>query len=360
MRQNSRYLIKLNSEFMDLPTRIKQHKSESDSYAILLYKLREIGIFRNVTDSDYGIDFEVEIVEGTSVTGRYFKAQVKSSENLKIRKKDQVPVVGGIKESTLYYWAELSYKTHVILYAVDLKTEQIYLSRPIFWQAAKLINGDKKTKSVEFISFGAKASDKKLLEALPVFLTKVFASSPSLAELIYAHKTALRYLKQFLELYVDACHYDGHVELNNLDGLKTLLDISRILLWEHDLKNSGLSEEQKKYLYSFDYWVKNSGEWATSEVTNTSAQAPLRALLPPLVGRLRELRNRVFEAKYYWRIKDRPYLRLVYDVKLPPDSTAETLSEWGYNFDQHQHEVVGFSWFELLKASELESAGIKL
>ena len=79
---------------MDLPARIKQHKAESDSYAILLYKLRDIGIFRSVTDSDYGIDFEVEIVEETKVTGRYFKAQVKSSENLKIRKKDKVPVVG--------------------------------------------------------------------------------------------------------------------------------------------------------------------------------------------------------------------------------------------------------------------------
>ena len=345
---------------MDLPTRIKQHKAESHSYAILLYKLREIGIFRNVTESDYGIDFEVEIVDGTSVTGRYFKAQVKSSEDLKIRKRDQVPVVGGIKESTLYYWTELSYRTHVILYAVDLKTERIYLSRPVFWQATKLISGDKKTKSVEFIPFSAEITDDKLLEALPVVLTKIFALSPSLGDQIYAHKTALRYLKQFLELYVDVHHYDGHVEVNDTNTLKTLLDISRILLWEHDFKKSGLSDEHKKYLFSFDYWVKNSGEWATSKVTNTSAQTPLRALLPPLVEKLGALRKRVFEAKYYWGIKDRPYLRLVYEVKLPPDSAAKTLSEWGYKFDEHQHEVIGFSWFERLKPSELESAGIKL
>lgn len=238
---------------MDLPTRIKQHKAESHSYAILLYKLREIGIFRNVTESDYGIDFEVEIVDGTSVTGRYFKAQVKSSEDLKIRKRDQVPVVGGIKESTLYYWTELSYRTHVILYAVDLKTERIYLSRPVFWQATKLISGDKKTKSVEFIPFSAEITDDKLLEALPVVLTKIFALSPSLGDQIYAHKTALRYLKQFLELYVDVHHYDGHVEVNDTNTLKTLLDISRILLWEHDFKKSGLSDEHKKYLFSFDY-----------------------------------------------------------------------------------------------------------
>ena len=141
--------------------------------------------------------------------------------------------------------------------------------------------------------------------------------------------------------------------------MKTLLDISRILLWEHDFKDCGLSDEHRKHLFSFDYWVKDSGEWATSEITNTSAQAPLRALLPPLVEKLRALRGRVFEAKYYWRVKDRPYLRLVYEVKLPPDSAAETLSEWGYKFDEHQHEVIGFSWFERLKPSEFDSAGVK-
>ena len=30
---------------MDLPNQIKQHKAESDSYAILLYHLRDVGIF---------------------------------------------------------------------------------------------------------------------------------------------------------------------------------------------------------------------------------------------------------------------------------------------------------------------------
>jgi hypothetical protein len=315
---------------MDLPTRVKQHKAESDSYAILLYKLRGIGIFRNVTDNDYGIDFEVEIVKGSNVTGRYFKAQVKSSEKLKIRKKDKVPVISGIKESTLYYWTELSYSTHVLLYAVDLKTEQIYLSRPIFWQATKLINGNKKSKSVEFIPFNSKITDKKLLEELPVGLTKLFAMSPTLGNLIYAHKTALRYLEQFLEMYVDVSHYDKGAELNDLDVFKTLLDVSAILLWCHDFKSSDVPEEHKKYIYSFDHWVKNSGDWATHEVTNMSAQVPMQALLPPLIERLRDLGKTVLDAKYYWTTKDRTYLQMVNDVKLPPDSNPKTLTEYGY------------------------------
>lgn len=343
-----------------LPTRIQQHKAESDSYAILVYKLRHVGIFRNVTESDYGIDFEIEIVHGEQVTGRYFKAQVKSSENLRIRKKDRIPVVGGIKESTLYYWTELSYKTHVILYAVDLKTEEIYVSRPIFWQAASLINGDEKTKSIEFLPEVAKTEEEKVREMMPTIYTVTFALSPSLPDLIYSHKTALRYLKLFLGMYVDVYHYDGHVEIHEPDVLKTLLDTCRVLLWDNELESAGLSEKDRKHLYSFDHWVKNSGEWATDEVTNFSAQTPLRVLIPLLVEKLKVLRRMVFESKYYWRFKDRPYLRLVYETALPSDATEKTLKQWGYEFDKHQRQVIGFSLFEAFKFSELKEAGIEV
>ena len=94
---------------MNFPKRIEQHKHESDSFAIILYELREIGIFRNITESDYGIDFEIEVVNGNQVESHCVKVQVKSSDKLKIRKKDGHAKVGGIKQSTLYYWAELSY-----------------------------------------------------------------------------------------------------------------------------------------------------------------------------------------------------------------------------------------------------------
>src|SRR5689334_4807920 len=106
---------------LKFPKQAAQLKAESESYAILLYHLRRIGIFRNLTDNDYGIDFEIEVVDAGSVTGRYFKAQVKAADKIQIRKRDNVPTVGGIKESTLNYWCALSRKTHVIAYAVDLK-----------------------------------------------------------------------------------------------------------------------------------------------------------------------------------------------------------------------------------------------
>lgn len=341
---------------MKLPNRIIQHKAESDSYAILVYKLRSIGIFRNVTESDYGIDFEVEIVDGEDVTGYYYKAQVKSSEKLYIRKKDKIPVVSGIKESTLYYWTELSYKTHVIVYAVDLKTETIYFSRPIFWQATKLINGNDKSKSICFIK--DEDVNIKAKDLFAVISSKIFALSPSVSDEIHNHKMALKHLKQFFELYVDVFHYDYHCEVHNIDGFKTLLDVCKVLLWYTNFDNIDLKGHDKKYLYSFEYWVKKSGDNVSDdEVTNYSAQFPVKTLLPLLIKELAHLRKQVFLGKYYWSIKNRTYLRLVYETTLPINTNHELLQEWGYNFDKYQGGL-GFSCFlhydmERMKKEEL-------
>lgn len=109
---------------MDYPKRIRQHKNESDSFAIILYKLKDIGIFRNITESDYGIDFEIEVVNGDRVEGHCVKVQVKSSDHLNVRVSDGQATVGGIKQTTLNYWAELSYNVPVVAMAVDLSKER--------------------------------------------------------------------------------------------------------------------------------------------------------------------------------------------------------------------------------------------
>ncbi len=106
-----------------------------------------LAFFRNVTENDYGIDFEIEFVEDGRVVGNYIKAQVKASENLVIRNSDSVPTISGIKQSTLNYWAQLSFKSHVVAYAVDLKTENIYISKPLFWDVISKIDRSNSTKN---------------------------------------------------------------------------------------------------------------------------------------------------------------------------------------------------------------------
>jgi len=187
-----------------LPKRTAQQKAESESYAILLYQLRSLGIFRNVTENDYGIDFEVELVLNHAVTGNYFKAQVKAADKITIRKKDGVPTVGGVKQSTLNYWCELSFRTHVIAYAVDLQTENIYVSRPLFWQATRLLDGGGKTKTIEFLP--SKTANGKISA---IAQTLMGATAPSARDELSAHANVLKHLDDCLELYADVFHYDA-------------------------------------------------------------------------------------------------------------------------------------------------------
>jgi len=325
---------------MDFPKRIKQHKAESDSYAILLYKLRDLGIFRNLTDNDYGVDFEIELVEDEKVTGKYVKAQVKSSENLTIRKTDSVPTVGGIKQSTLNYWAELSYKTHVIAYAVDLKTEHIYISKPLFWQAISLIDGADKTKTIEFVPH-----DEEHHSIIPSAFTKIYAYSPSLMDEIYSHKMALKNLKQFFDLYADVFHYDYHMPVNELDVLETFLEVSRVLLWPSFIAHEGFTEKENTYIYSYSYWKKVTEDAGGEDVANYVAQKPLKALMPHLLEALRKYESRVFSSKYYWKHKSPTYLKLVYNFPIPKASNHEEIRDLGYDQYEKSRKDGGFSYF---------------
>lgn len=324
---------------MDLPRRIKQHKAESDSYAILLYKLRDVGIFRNLTDNDYGIDFEIELVKKEKVTGKYLKAQVKSSDTLTIRKSDSVPTVGGIKQSTLNYWAELSYKTHVIAYAVDISTEVVYISKPIFWQAIKLIDGSNKTKSIEFTKHD---DDSKLNK--PLWFTILYAESPSLMDQIYSHKMALKYLPKFFSLYNDAFHYDTHMPINEPDVFETFLEVCKILLWSSNFKDKNLTEVEVKGVYSLAFWKKSAGAM-DEDVYNFVAHKPLRTLMPELLKVLRVYEKHVFESKYYWKNKSPAYLKLVYDFPIPNAFTHEEIIEFGDKPYNNYRKDGGFPFF---------------
>ena len=253
---------------MDFPKRIKQHKSQSDSFAILLYKLKDLGIFRNATENDYGIDFEIEIVHNERLIGRYLKAQVKSAEDVYIRK-DGVPTVGGIKQSTLLYWAELSYRSHVVAFAVDLKTEKIYITNSIFWQATCLIDSSDTTKTIEFrpeINIPGFADDVKKKEEtenlISSFLVKRIAFDRGITDILYAHKTLLRNIKSLFELYTDTWHYDAWTEVQLEDIFKTVLECSEILIgFDLPEKLDNIEKEDRTQLFSFDYWARKT-DWS--------------------------------------------------------------------------------------------------
>lgn len=308
---------------MEFPQRIKQKKAESSSYAILLYKLRNIGIFRNVTENDYGIDFEIEVVIDEAVRGRYFKAQVKSAEEIYVRK-DGIPTVGGIKQSTLNYWCELSSRTHVLAYAVDLHSERIYVSRPLFWQASALIDASEKSKTIEFLS----GADIDTLMAATLF----GAISPSVPDILYAHTTALRRSREFFSLYADIFHYDACAVLDYPEVFHTFLDVCRILIGGYEEKLN-LPVEDKKHAFSFSHWAQKFDKFST-EVSCLAAREPMKAMMPLLLKQLEKYRVKVLNAAYYWSYKNKPFLELVYKTPFPDIVDHEVIRNWGDEYER--------------------------
>lgn len=314
---------------MDLPKRTRQQKSEAQSYAILLYKLRGLGIFRNLTENDYGIDFELELVKGDQVSGRSVKIQVKSAEKLRLRK-DKSPSVGGVKQSTLSYWCELSYRSNVIAYAVDIDSETIYVSRNLFWQATRLIDGGKSSKSIGFLPSG---DDSDLTAKVA---TLMWAIAPTAADHVYAHTLALRRLGSFLELLGDAFHYDAGTPVEGT-VFHDLIEVSRILLY---LEGDRLWSDEKdcKNWSNPDYWIAKSEADNWDGLSCYAAQPILSTIVPALVKCMQRYRGWVLEGKYYWANRNPQFLSLVYETALPPSVTKEDLISWGCHYDQHQFD----------------------
>ena len=316
---------------MNLPKLIDQKQSESESYAILLYALRKLGIFRNVTEHDYGIDFEVELVIKGKVTGRYIKVQVKSKEELTVRR-DGIPTVGGIKQSTLFYWTELSYSTHVLLYLVDLKTEEIFMSAPLFWQATRLIDSSDKSKSIECIPF---ANEKlKLLKdrnSIIGVLTMAFAQSPTVREQMSMHAIALRMLSSFLNLYSNIFWLDHHLPIDDPEVLRQYLEICDSLIIDKNALSLKLPEEDRVKWAAYAHWHGKS-----------NCEAPLHAecwelmkhTMPMLLAALTEIRDKVAAGAYYWINKNPEYLRMTLRYNVPVTLMHDDLVKLGRDYNQ--------------------------
>ncbi|MBN9285568.1 MULTISPECIES: DUF4365 domain-containing protein [unclassified Flavobacterium] len=331
---------------MDFPKRIKQHKSQSDSFAILLYKLKDLGIFRSATENDYGIDFEIEIVIKDKVIGRYLKGQVKSAEDLYIRA-DKKPTVGGIKQTTLLYWSELSYRTHVIVFAIDLTTEKIYFTKSIFWQAINLLDGSDKTKTIEFlpaIDFSTEFKGKTIEEVkkqektenfISTLLIQKIAFESGLVDILYAHKTTLRNIKSIYELYTDTWHYDAWTEVQSLDIFKITLECAKILI--DTIPENDLTEEENKNLFNFEYWARIT-DWSWDDVSNEVAKKPLKIILPLILDKMQYYSNLVLASAYYWINKDMPYLKLVFKTSIPSERAHEKIAHVDYRYEDFENK----------------------
>lgn len=301
---------------MNLPKQTVQQKNESDSYAIILYYLRSLGIFRNVTQSDYGIDFDLELVVAGKVTGKYLKIQVKSSDDLYIRKKDGIPTVGNIKQSTLWYWAEISQHTNVVLFAVDLKSERIYTSKPLFWQVIKLMDKSESSKTIECLDLFKDTTDEleaKDFNLAAATLTIRHFFAPPIRNQTSMHTSMLRGLRSFIQFYSDVFHYDSHLPIEDTEIFRQFLELSKDLFWTDNVAND-FQESDRKHWHSYQFWHNKNQSDAP---LNIDCQTPMRILMPHVMRLLLKLRSDVIDGGYYWLSKNPEYFKMVTNYRIP-------------------------------------------
>lgn len=314
---------------MDYPKRIRQHKNESDSFAIILYKLKDIGIFRNITESDYGIDFEIEVVNDDRVEGHCVKVQVKSSDHLSIRERDGQAAVGGIKQTTLNYWAELSYNVPVVAMAVDLKTEHIYVSDPLFWQSVTNIDGDEREEddkvvkpSTKTIVFGNSCDNGESIARL-----RRIARHYSLRDFLNAHKWILRNMKTIFQMYAEIAGWDEFLCINSPGLFKEFLEYSKIFLQVGLWPDANLRKETL-YLLDYNVYYRKSSSQAPYAIYAKEAMEMVFKLIIPLLDCYKE---QIVGSTYYWMYKDPDYLKLVYCTKYPNSDNQKEMERFGYD-----------------------------
>jgi len=291
---------------IEYPKRTVQHQNEYESMAILLYHLRKKGIVRSFRELDYGIDLEYEFVHKNNVIGKTIKIQLKSSKHLKIGE-DGTPKIYNIKQSTLNYWAEISYRTNVIIVAVDLTNERIYCSRPLFWEIIKEIDPTRKEKHISLI--GGDPITNEIICAL----IDSFALAPVIHEIILNQKFALQYLEEIFHLCYEVTFHDQFLEVEDTSILKNLLDICSILLWNVNVSSHFNGFKKSKDWNKLSFFYKNSKD---GTLKYCFLYKPLDILINLLLKKLIDIRNMVLDSFTYWVVHDKDYIEMVYQYDI--------------------------------------------
>ena len=344
---------------MKLPTRTIQQKNESDSFAIIQYKLKDIGIFRNMTENDFGIDFEIETVNTNKVDGHCIKVQVKSKMS-NLVKKDRHAKIGGIKLSTLYYWAELSYNTPVIAMAVDTENgkENIYVSEPLFWQAIKLIDEtrskynliNKEKYSTSTIDLGIYHNTLDNIKRL-----RNIAVSVSLRDFIYAHKWILYNFGKICDMLWEA------------DGCDRFMPCTEPVLFENTLEQLSIvfnytavysNFKERPQIPSYQDCNQKSN-W--DEPYNDIVCKVFKNCFLPVLPILIEYKQKILHSATYWLSKDFRYLKLVYITEIPDckyiDEFVDYCSKSNMSSNKRQLEFTDFV-LEKIRQAGLEDIDI--
>lgn len=298
------------------PTRSKQHIIDEKGIQIIESFFINKGWIVRRQEKDYGIDIEVEVVKDGVVTGRIFKVQVKSHEN----------VVFNNNEYTEYipieqwgYW--INFDLPVLLFVVDTSNNKIYWENTIK---------------------GARKSFRNQLKSVPFRLCEEseLISSLSLDELIYTiesyrglknyKETVLFILKKFdsfLMLY-ERIHCSDcflYIDTECAEGL--------ILHFNHVVKfpNYTLS---KKYISIYQTFLQMIHTIELAFVEFHEAIPICDTIFNYYFEIIASIIVIVIESEY-WKNVDVNFYELVKNIRLPKsNSEKDVLEFFGDNIDR--------------------------
>ena len=333
---------------MNFPKRIQQQRNESHSFAIIEDRMHDLGVFRDLTSNDYGVDFEIEIENDGRMEGHCLKVQVKSSDDLTIRK-DEHATVGGIKQSTLNYWAEISFNQPVVGMAVDLEGDKnIYVSDLLFWQIVQQIepSGDIENRDdkghvipppTKTVDFGCGCDNQKNMDKL-----RRYAYGFSLRDFLNAHKWILLNLKDIFKMYEDAMTCDQFMPIYEPKLFKMFLQqVKAFIYYDFGFREKG---EKLDVVFDYQFYVNRSnGDEPYNIEVAQGMKAILKKMMLPL---LQKYRNLVYSSSYYWINKDLDYLKLVFDTDFPDWNDEKAMLQFGY--DESEEEWGNSKWLSFI------------
>lgn len=296
----------------DFPRRVRQHKIETKALAIFMYHLRNYGgIIRDLRENDYGIDLEYEFVSGEHVVGRFLKIQLKGFDGIKNRN----PRIRNLKQSTLNYWAQVSYRVNTIVVGVDVASERIYFTFPVFWDAISEIDNTKKRKSISFVNIGHNSETVDVADSneAAAILIHHMALIPSIGELLLVHKNILARIDAILEFCSDCVYNDQFLEFEEFYELKRLLDDASVLLWRANIEKRFEGYDKTYSWHSLDFFRKNTRD---GRLKYWDMRDKLDVIVVALLQELVSLRKKTIGSLCYWLVQDKNYLELVYKSNL--------------------------------------------
>jgi hypothetical protein len=239
------------------------------------------------------------------------KAQVKGRHTVSFDAEGH-GYVGGIKQSTLRYWIEISRSAPVIAILTSNSEERVFFV-PTFWQATRLLDG---TDSEKRLCFQRELELTKRHGDVHFLL--MFFHSPH--EQIRSHKLLLGKLPRYFYEYLDLCQYDPWTINLDVTLFKEFLEDGQIL-------RKPLSHEERE-VFDYYYWVEKSEKQWNDSIMNAVASEAYTKVLSVLRPIFAEFRGRVMGAAAYWKSTDPEYYDLVEGAKIPDSFEPDVLYRW--------------------------------